>query len=389
VRAAVLHGPDDLRIEDVEEPRGEVIVAVDAATACDHRPQDAPATGTACSAPIRRASATRPRACRTDTGERVLVGDSVACGTCAACTAGRPQLCAAMTWVLGGFAERIAAPAGALHAIPDGLEAAGAAMAEPLSRRDPRGPARRGRRGGHPRGRRRPRRRHDGPDARAAARARRARRHARRPPPRSGARRRPRSARARCSGWIATSSSSRPSGARGVARGDRRGCPGRHRRARRRLPRRRRRGASGGAAALRRARRARRLPPTRAPRSTRRSSSSPAAPSTGAPFARDTVGLDELHDALLRPTVGPARKLVVATRAAEMAELRTAHTADLDRATLGAAHALLFEVFEGEFDDHDWEHSLGGIHALIWEDGDGHRPCGGGPSAGCCTAGAR
>jgi L-iditol 2-dehydrogenase len=35
--------------------------------------------------------------------------------------------------VLGGFAERIAAPPGALHAIPDDLSFAGAAMAEPLS----------------------------------------------------------------------------------------------------------------------------------------------------------------------------------------------------------------------------------------------------------------
>ena len=38
-----------------------------------------------------------------------------------------------MTWVLGGFAERIAAPAAALHAVPAGLQAAGAAMAEPLA----------------------------------------------------------------------------------------------------------------------------------------------------------------------------------------------------------------------------------------------------------------
>jgi L-iditol 2-dehydrogenase len=35
--------------------------------------------------------------------------------------------------VLGGFAERIAAPAGALHPLPDGLPAPAAAMAEPLA----------------------------------------------------------------------------------------------------------------------------------------------------------------------------------------------------------------------------------------------------------------
>lgn len=49
--------------------------------------------------------------------------------------------------------------------------------------------------------------------------------------------------------------------------------------------------------------------------------------------------------------------------------VRTAHTADLDEATLAAARAMLDEVFEGEMTDHDWEHGLGGIHALAY-DGD-------------------
>jgi aminoglycoside 2'-N-acetyltransferase I len=50
-----------------------------------------------------------------------------------------------------------------------------------------------------------------------------------------------------------------------------------------------------------------------------------------------------------------------------MTGVRTAHTADLDRATLEAAHALLDAAFAGDFDEHDWEHALGGIHALVWE----------------------
>lgn len=49
-------------------------------------------------------------------------------------------------------------------------------------------------------------------------------------------------------------------------------------------------------------------------------------------------------------------------------EVRTAHTADLEPATLGAARALLDAVFEGDMSDHDWEHALGGVHALVWED---------------------
>jgi len=50
--------------------------------------------------------------------------------------------------------------------------------------------------------------------------------------------------------------------------------------------------------------------------------------------------------------------------------VRTAHTADLDRATLEAARALLDAAFAGEFDAHDWEHALGGVHALAYEDGE-------------------
>jgi aminoglycoside 2'-N-acetyltransferase I len=49
-----------------------------------------------------------------------------------------------------------------------------------------------------------------------------------------------------------------------------------------------------------------------------------------------------------------------------MPEVRTAHTADLDARTLAAARSLLHDVFD-DMTEHDWEHSLGGIHALAWE----------------------
>jgi len=52
---------------------------------------------------------------------------------------------------------------------------------------------------------------------------------------------------------------------------------------------------------------------------------------------------------------------------ADVAELRTAHTADLDPADLKAARALLDEVFNGEVTEDDWEHALGGVHALVWD----------------------
>jgi aminoglycoside 2'-N-acetyltransferase I len=48
-------------------------------------------------------------------------------------------------------------------------------------------------------------------------------------------------------------------------------------------------------------------------------------------------------------------------------EVRTAHTAELDPATLDAARALLDDVFDGDMTYHDWEHALGGVHALAWD----------------------
>ena len=48
------------------------------------------------------------------------------------------------------------------------------------------------------------------------------------------------------------------------------------------------------------------------------------------------------------------------------AELRVAHTADLGAATRHAARALLDDVFD-DMADEDWDHALGGMHALLWE----------------------
>jgi len=48
-------------------------------------------------------------------------------------------------------------------------------------------------------------------------------------------------------------------------------------------------------------------------------------------------------------------------------ELRTAHTADLDPEELSASRALLYDVFGDELEESDWEHALGGVHALAYE----------------------
>jgi L-iditol 2-dehydrogenase len=132
LRAAILHGPVDLRVEQVPDPDQEVIVEVQAATTC----------GTDVKMWRHGHRVLGPYPCpfghetagvRLDSGERVVVSDSVACGRCEACLASRPQICREPRWVLGGFAERIAAPPRALHRIPDGLPSEAAAMAEPLA----------------------------------------------------------------------------------------------------------------------------------------------------------------------------------------------------------------------------------------------------------------
>jgi len=132
VRAAILYGPEDLRVEDVPDPDGEVIVDVLAATTCGtdvkmwrHGHPVLP--------PYPCAFGHETAGRRADDGTPVLVSDSVACGRCEPCTAGRPQICRDRAWVLGGFAEQIAAPAAALHSIPGALPPAAAAMAEPLA----------------------------------------------------------------------------------------------------------------------------------------------------------------------------------------------------------------------------------------------------------------
>ena len=53
-----------------------------------------------------------------------------------------------------------------------------------------------------------------------------------------------------------------------------------------------------------------------------------------------------------------------------MPRLVVAHTGQLPAGDLDAARALLQDVFAGELTDDDWEHCLGGLHALLW-DGDG------------------
>jgi len=46
--------------------------------------------------------------------------------------------------------------------------------------------------------------------------------------------------------------------------------------------------------------------------------------------------------------------------------LRTTHTGDLAPQSLAAVRALVVAAFDGDFSADDWEHSLGGMHTMLW-----------------------
>ena len=48
---------------------------------------------------------------------------------------------------------------------------------------------------------------------------------------------------------------------------------------------------------------------------------------------------------------------------------RLVHTADLKSDARQRAYEMVNDAFAGEFTDTDWDHALGGMHALIWHRG--------------------
>jgi aminoglycoside 2'-N-acetyltransferase I len=48
-------------------------------------------------------------------------------------------------------------------------------------------------------------------------------------------------------------------------------------------------------------------------------------------------------------------------------DLRVLHTSQVEPALLDAAHAMLVDVFEGDFGPDNWDHALGGMHVLLLE----------------------
>ena len=52
-----------------------------------------------------------------------------------------------------------------------------------------------------------------------------------------------------------------------------------------------------------------------------------------------------------------------------MVSVRRCHTAELTETELAEARALMTVAFDGDFGDEDWAHALGGMHAVVRDDG--------------------
>ncbi|RUX33250.1 dehydrogenase [Mesorhizobium sp. M2A.F.Ca.ET.042.01.1.1] len=148
MKAARLHGPGDLRVEDIAAPGapepGWVKLNVDAAGICGSDLHNfrtgqwiSRAPSTAGHELTGTVVAVGEGVGTVAVGDRVVADSRFWCGECAQCRAGRRHLCASLGFVGevcdGGFAEETVLPARLLHLIEAALDERVAAMAEPLA----------------------------------------------------------------------------------------------------------------------------------------------------------------------------------------------------------------------------------------------------------------
>lgn len=152
MRAAVLHGVEDLRVDDIPEPSPgplEVKVRVAACGICGSDLHLYRGVG------LRQAKAPQPLVLGHEfsghvvevgsdvdghsVGDAVAIRPTVACGACGACATGAENVCRALRFygvtppLDGGMAEYVVVSATNVHAVPPGLDIAAAALAEPLA----------------------------------------------------------------------------------------------------------------------------------------------------------------------------------------------------------------------------------------------------------------
>lgn len=148
MKAAVFHGPRDVRIEDVAEPdspaRGEVVLEVVRAAICgtdasewDHGPVLCRPGVVLGHEFVGRVLETGAGVDGVGAGDRVVSGAGISCGHCLWCRRGRTNLCAEYRTlglqVNGGLAEYVTSPASICRAVPESCDDDAAAMAQPLA----------------------------------------------------------------------------------------------------------------------------------------------------------------------------------------------------------------------------------------------------------------
>jgi L-iditol 2-dehydrogenase len=148
MKAALVYGPGDLRIEDVPDPvagPGEVVLRIGAAMSCGTDVKSVlrgHPTITSYPAPLGHEFAGTVESVGLGVtsvapGDVVFCADSAPCGECRQCERGRESLCEDLLYVFGGFAERLLVPARVveknLHPLPPGVPLALAPLAEPLA----------------------------------------------------------------------------------------------------------------------------------------------------------------------------------------------------------------------------------------------------------------
>ena len=136
MRAALLHGPGDLRVEDVPKPEpgpGDVLVQIEVAltdgTDLKTYRRGHPLLARSLPAPFGH------EWCGIVDGRRVVAANSAPCGTCPGCAAG--EQCRELEFLAGAYADWLLVPeriaAVNLHSVPAGLAPEVAALTEPLA----------------------------------------------------------------------------------------------------------------------------------------------------------------------------------------------------------------------------------------------------------------
>jgi (R,R)-butanediol dehydrogenase/meso-butanediol dehydrogenase/diacetyl reductase len=148
VRAAVFHGPRDVRVENVPEPapaaQGGVVLEVIRAAICgtdaaewDHGPILCRPGVVLGHEFVGRVVDVGADVTALHVGDRVVSGAGISCGRCFWCLRRRTNLCAEYRTlglqVDGGLAEYVASPASICRVVPDACDDDAAAMTQPLA----------------------------------------------------------------------------------------------------------------------------------------------------------------------------------------------------------------------------------------------------------------